>query len=138
MIVVFNAKRKSQITVSARIAANGPGIDAMFRLYDTNDPSAKVELPPHKQEGVSASWALTPAVLAAVPGPIDHLALWLANLSQYQGSIELWLEMAQNGAPLGAFGSNGKPLTPNANGEFQLDTLAYGTNDTCPVFIKFV
>ena len=136
LIVVFSGIRTSDVDITARIAANGPSIDALFRLYDTNDPSQKVELAPQGQQGVSAAWTVSAAALAAVAGPVYDFALWLANLSQYSGSIDIWTKMVQNGAPLPGIGSNGLPLTPNAQGEFLLDSLAYGSNDTCPLYLK--
>jgi hypothetical protein len=136
LIPFYTGQRTAPIVITARIAANGPAITAAYALYDVNNPP-QVELPPQNQQGTSASWTLSAASLAAVPGSTDSLVLWLANRSPSQISVDVWLTVKQGGAALAAVGPTGQPIAQNAAGEIQLDTVAYATNDNLPFFIRF-
>ena len=64
LIAVFQgAVRTSPIDVAVTLKAGGPGLSALFTLYDANDPSNRVEIKPSGQSGASASWTLSPAYL---------------------------------------------------------------------------
>jgi hypothetical protein len=58
MDVIFKGAAAVDVTVAARVeGADGPGIvEAVFSLFDVEDPANKVPLPVDQQRDISASW----------------------------------------------------------------------------------